>query len=385
MAGYLFALDSLDSLELYAVNGVYGTKIRRPGPYWGAAHLFTLGDYLTMRPGDLVFFFIDRKIYGVGRLIAPGPDFPSTVALCNYPDSFLPTSTPGPQLLWDQGDGEDRPWVCFFEPSPAFSKDGLDMDDVLDADVKSVAQGLRVFERRSFVQMDDDEADLLSDLFVRSLTATPPPLLFPDNHQQLHQAVQGQNLAAHQVSVDQLLGFYVQADGKVRSEAALEVWLVDRLNNSAATVSQIFGSVDYVTHQLPASPTKPVIYLDRIDVLGWQTQPSPGSRGKTVTRYKVIEVKKDAAVGGGAIQTVNQLLKYVDWLAVRKGGYGLIDAYLIASDFDDSVINYVQEFAIRDYVSQRRPFVAKRWHQVTLVSYDGRLLPTPLSAAYRGN
>src|SRR5688500_7752630 len=99
MAGYLFALDSLDSLELYAIHGVYGTKVTRSGNFWRPDNLFTIGDYLTMRPGDLVFFFHRRKIYGIGSLIA-FTQLP--VALCNYPDSYLPGVAWDPEQLLDQ-------------------------------------------------------------------------------------------------------------------------------------------------------------------------------------------------------------------------------------------------------------------------------------------
>src|SRR3990170_3887854 len=114
MSGYIFTLDSAQTLRLYAESGVYATKISRPDHYWNAYHLYTLGDYLTMRPGDLVFFFIGRKIYGVGSLVRLVESGSPSAALCNYPRSYMPgqryTST---ELLWDERDNFDRPWVCF--------------------------------------------------------------------------------------------------------------------------------------------------------------------------------------------------------------------------------------------------------------------------------
>jgi hypothetical protein len=367
MAGYLFLLDSLASLERYVLNGVYGTKINRPGTYWGASHLFTLADYLTMRPGDLVFFFIQRKIYGVGRLISLDPALPP--ALCNYPDSFLPRPASISPVLWDEGDGADRPWVCFFEPDPAFLRDGLDMDDVLEADVKGVAQALRVLERVSFIQMDDDEADLLSDLFVRK-SAGGNALLFPDNHLQYHSHARQVQASSLLVDVDRLIGFYANGDGTVRSEAALEAWLVGHLRQGTTPGRTIFGSPDYITHQFPASPLKPVMYMDRIDVLTVETTPSPGTRGRTAIRNNIIEIKRDGVSAAVGQQTVNQLMKYVDWLAARRGGYENIAAFLVASDFSPDVIQYCQDWAVRDYVVQRRPFLARRWNNIHLVAYN---------------
>ena len=64
MAGYIFNLDSIESLMLYVNNGVYSTKINYPGNHWKGYQEATFADYATMKAGDNVYFFIDRKIYG---------------------------------------------------------------------------------------------------------------------------------------------------------------------------------------------------------------------------------------------------------------------------------------------------------------------------------
>src|SRR4030067_2106689 len=103
MSGYIFTLDNPETLRLYAETGVYATKISRPDHYWNANHLYTLGDYMTMRPGDLVFFFIARKIYGMGELVQLVECGSPTVALCHYPRSYManPRSARS-DLLWDE-------------------------------------------------------------------------------------------------------------------------------------------------------------------------------------------------------------------------------------------------------------------------------------------
>src|SRR5213593_2912254 len=74
MAGYIFSLDSLDSLHRYTTNGVYGTKLSAPSHSWVAHHEGTFADYATMRAGDNIYFFIQRKIYGIGKLVNVGSD-----------------------------------------------------------------------------------------------------------------------------------------------------------------------------------------------------------------------------------------------------------------------------------------------------------------------
>jgi hypothetical protein len=69
MAGYIFGLDSLESLLRYTENGVYATKLSTPTTSWKAHHEGTFADYATMKAGDNIYFFIQRKIYGIGRLV----------------------------------------------------------------------------------------------------------------------------------------------------------------------------------------------------------------------------------------------------------------------------------------------------------------------------
>lgn len=66
MAGYIFNLDSPQSLEAYIQNGIYATKLSRPTGRWQIHHEGTFADYATMEPGDNIYFFIERKIYGIG-------------------------------------------------------------------------------------------------------------------------------------------------------------------------------------------------------------------------------------------------------------------------------------------------------------------------------
>ena len=124
MAGYIFSLDSLDSLHRYTTNGVYGTKLSAPSHSWVAHHEGTFADYTTMRAGDNIYFFIQRKIYGIGKLVNVGSD----CKFFNFPGAsnaqafaYLPLR---PTILWDEGDVSiNQRCICVFEPDPYFFRD----------------------------------------------------------------------------------------------------------------------------------------------------------------------------------------------------------------------------------------------------------------------
>lgn len=378
MSGYIINLADEDALRRYVEFGVYGTLMRRPEyGAWSVAAELTLADYLTMRPGDLVFFFRERQIYGVGRLTVLQPGL-ATAALANYPGATLPRARPSEsrdELLYRQHRDDDMRWVVFFRPDPAFFTRGLDMDEVLQADVRGVVRGLRVFEKRSFIQVEDDEAQVMADLLLRrNADVVDDPgradgRVFPDQAAFYHArvAARGAGLAAHCIDVDALLNEFVR-DGIIAHEALLQAWLAHALTVRQPAVTALFGAWDYVANQVYASPHKPVMYMDRIDLFGYTTRRLSRNFPPTIMRYKAVELKKDLI---GDINVINQMLKYVDWLAhTRAGGdYSLIDAYLVASGYTPEVIAYACDAGVRDYVAPYRPYRKQQWSQLKLICY----------------
>lgn len=75
IAGYIFSLDDIDSLESCIEDGVYSTNLSSPKKttdwqfIWRGYHEGTFADYLSMKEGDNVYFFNNRNIYGVGELV----------------------------------------------------------------------------------------------------------------------------------------------------------------------------------------------------------------------------------------------------------------------------------------------------------------------------
>lgn len=47
----------------------------------------------------------------------------------------------------------------------------------------------------------------------------------------------------------------------------------------------------------------------------------------------------------------------------------MIQAYLLAYDFDEEIINYKNKICIRNYIKGRRPVISGAWSNVRLIKY----------------
>ena len=67
MAGYIMTISNLESLESCVRTGTYSTILSDPqNNNWGIHHEGTFADYYSMKEGDHIYFFNNRKIYGIG-------------------------------------------------------------------------------------------------------------------------------------------------------------------------------------------------------------------------------------------------------------------------------------------------------------------------------
>ena len=138
----------------------------------------------------------------------------------------------------------------------------------------------------------------------------------------------------------------------------------------ASSVTAIFGKWDYICNLYPASPVKPRDYMDEMDIFGYSLAPAPNSIPPYVRTFKVIEVKSEGQAYTPS-NVVDQVMKYVNWISsTRAGGdYGLVEAYIVASDFDNELVDYAKQQAIRPYVIPKRPYATKEWSNLKLVKY----------------
>ena len=392
MPGYIVNLDSEEAVEQCATNGAYGTRITRDARN-PLAQLATLADYLTMTEGSLIFFFQERMIYGVGKVVKIQSKNLMIASLCNFPESdSLATRAPSPsrQLVADEGvDGKDVRWVVFFEPFPRFMKRGLDMDEALTADKYGAMRQLRVFWKRSFMKIEDDEAQLLADLLFQKNRAAliaaqgnrqegGTKRFFDKSKMAAYHSAAAKKASSegHAFDPARLVRKYIDEKGRISQEAALQAWLVYHLTEGTPWVKKIFGRFDVVINQVAASPFKPPDWMDKIDIFGYSNRRFVERLPPTVTTYKIIELKRktNKEVAEEGPNPIDQTMKYVDWVAnTRAGGdYSLVRAFLITKGFDADDIDYASKTARREYVVPRRPFTPDQWQRLTLVGYEAK-------------
>jgi len=370
MAGFLINLDSLDALKMYIENGVYATKLSEPSGFWRSHHEGTFADYVTMKPKDNVYFFIKRKIYGIGELVAVGGD----CKYCNFPRASIPErilySDIREQLLWDEGSHSvNQRWICLFKAAPHFFAGGVDMDDVLMSNPVAFKM-LRAFWKVSFLKFDDEENQAFKDVVLKLnqciLEGThSPESIFATSHSERHELIEDKLLTGdYGLDVAPILESC--SNGlRIQHEMALEAGILSQIAGRDASTTAIFGSWDYVSHQVVASPFKPIDYMDKMDVFGYAyiTGYDP-----TRSRHLVVEIKKDIA----AKDDVEQLLKYVDWVKDEYcfGDYSMINAFLVASSFPEQVVQHRHNVAVRKYTVGRRPAKSLEWANLVFVRYE---------------
>ena len=322
----------------------------------------TLGDFVTMKPGDNVYFLSDRKIYGVGQLTNIGPD-------CKY-DNYLDASKLIPDCMMQPSTYLTEKftrarWVFFFKPAPHLFKKGVDMDDVLRYRPAAFRM-LRAFEGLSFIKIDDEENRALKEFIALANEQAYENLeensfLFDES---LHVSLAGYDLAPYLIQVDSALQDHENKE-YVFSEMFVESSLLEQLTQGTA---EAFGTWDYVSHQLIASPFKPLKYIDKIDIFGYRFSEHYNGSPKLITKYLLVELKKgriDAAA-------VEQTMQYVDWICQEyaSGDYSKIEAYVVGNNVAANIDAVIDEIGQRSYIVESHPVKTKKWNDLHLVKYS---------------
>ena len=377
MAGYIFLLDEENALEECVKRGVYSTRLPHPNGYWKTFHEATFADYITMRAGDNIYFFINRKIYGIGELVniqwhgVDDIDW-EDCKFSNYPRAYEPIpqiyEEHREKLLYDIGvDSVNCRWICTFKPQPHFFKSGIDMDELLSSNPNAFKM-LRVMQGVSFIKFDDAENQAFKDALLKiNQEALQNPIVgdnvFADDHRAVHESIGSRLSAKYVLETQPLLDRCCEGDA-IRHEMAIEIGLLYQLTTKDKETIDIFGKWDYLSHQVVASPFKPIIYMDKMDLFGYSYIVG---HAPTRAEYLVGEIKKGAVNTGD----VDQLMKYVDWVQEEYcfNDYSMIKAFLVAHVFGDDVIAHKKERAIRMYTVGTRPARSLRWAKMRLVKY----------------
>ena len=395
MPGWLINLagskkDELKFVRLYSENGVYGTRFRKTiDSAWRESQEKTIADYTLVEEGDLVFFFRERNIYGIG--LVKGFDTPRgrQVVFNIFPQAVIPDSPSYrsedylwkeqfDEKLWSEQErmGYELRFVFFFDPCPVFFKDGLDMDFVLQSDAKNVANQIRAFEDRSFIRLEDEEARLLVELFTRRRSRSQGIFDFQGSaHEGISRIVT--DSAAYDFNPDTLISRFAER-GLLRRESMMQIAFAYGIAHQNEPFSGVFGNWDFIANQFPVSPFKPTKYRDFADIFGYTCKKLNGRLPDAISGFYVVELKRNRLVGQTentfteACRYIDQTMKYVDWVAnYRAGGdYMLIKAFLVSGGFSDRIIEYAKKNRIRDFVIPRRPYEAMRWEGLSLIQYS---------------
>lgn len=372
MAGFLFSLDSEESLIDSINRGIYSTRLSDPKNVWRIHHEGTFADYCSMKEGDNVYFFIDRKIYGIGTLTNINGD----CKFLNYPNANLPTHQNydeiKDQLLLDIGNNEsiNLRFICTFNPYPVFFKNGIDMDEILSSSPNSF-KILRAFWKLSFIKFSDEENQAFKNILLRrNIQAIDNPTndnTFETNFQEFHNLIEEKtvNNNLYALSIAPFLNTIVNENGSLKHEMAIEAALIFQLTIRHQQTLNIFGNWDYLTHQVIASPFKPIDYIDKMDIFGYRYIEN---QKPTISNYLVIEIKRKSV----NVQDVLQLMKYVDWVKNEYAfsDYGMIKAFLVGFDFTQDALAEFENIVERKFIYGVRPSVSANWNDVKLIKYS---------------
>lgn len=359
MAGYIMTLDSLESLKQCIETGTYSTNLSEPNGNWKTHHEGTFADYLSMQSGDNIYFFIKRKIYGIGKIKKIEYDckflnFENADISDNISEEEYEKANP----LLKNASKKNR-CFCVFEPSPYYFENGVDMDDALNSN-PSAFRMLRAMWKVSFIKIDDEENRALMDIILKrnehKLNAGQEIFNF-DNSTHIDIASKVTN--KYKLTAYNLL-LSASQNTLIKHEMAIEAALCEMLCRANDTP---FGKWDYISHQVVASPFKAIDYMDKMDIFGYRYI----NGFSTISKYMVIEIKKDIATS----DVIEQIMKYVDWIQTEyaHGDYSMIEAYIVAYDFPKEIIKKKDKECLRFYTKGYRPSEACIWDNVKLVKY----------------
>lgn len=363
MAGYIMNMNNIEAVKKCIEEGVYSTILGKPkNEKWGRPQEGTFADYFSMKPGNHIYFFCNRKIYGIGKIIEINAD----CKYLNYVDADDPVDYSEKEYydrkpLLSLGDMNNR-CFCTFKPSPYFFEQGVDMDDALSSNPEKFRM-LRAMWKVSFIKVDEEEDKALMDiilkrneeqLYLREKIFN----YFPKKHEYIkHNVTNAYRMSAYKI----LASCKDEANSKIKHEMAIEAALCDLLSKRSDT---LFGHWDYVSHQVVASPFKAVDYMDKMDIFGYRYIEGYD----TISKYMVIEIKKDEAQK----EVIDQIMKYVDWVQgeYAHGDYSMIEAYIVAEDFSQEVIEYKNKRCIRYFTKGFRPSISCIWSNIKLIQYQ---------------
>ena len=365
MAGFIFSISGSDALEGVKEcirKGCYAAQVPQDLESSKSKQVIAsvLADYLSMVEGDNVYFLSKRKIYGIGKLVSLAPG--TSCCIKNYPSACVFETQP----VVPEGeipvveDSTQYRWACFFRPDNEFFSQGVDMDDALTYK-PSAFKMLRAFQDRSFIKIDDEENQALKEYIYLSNQNNNAYFQFEQTE---HARIALTDLTSYLIQSKETT---VNLHDPVTFEAGFEMLVEAAVIEELKKPTGCFGNWDYITHQVIASPFKPLAYIDKIDVFAYRFLGTfPGAQ-KPVEKYLIIELKKGKGNRGTALQT----MRYVDWVCKEytAGDYSRIEAKVIARSYTRNINQHHDEDCTRHFIVKTHPVVSQRWDSLSFFTY----------------
>ncbi len=349
--------SATDAIVASVPDGRYVPNAKSSSPVYGAI----VADLMAVLPGDRIFFFLRRGIYGVGR-VAAHPSSPLVGAWIDAKGKI--------GIKIDAGEG------LFLEP--------LDMDEALMRPGNEVAAGLRTMGGKNFFQLDPDEGNWLEEQFYRRRGGSKFVKL-PSGTRALKSGVKAGALRALSLS-DEIFESRLpaQSDKCFSSENFLHAAVIERLKDAGfAPPVDSMKHLELLSlhHEYPASPAKQAIYVDRIDavrVFGSRL----GENRPVASFYDCWEMKKDSLSETDFRGVVLQVMKYADFIASSRlaGDYSRVRLHIVAKRFPGAAFRkeVLEEIGERRFqLGVRESASAHVWSAVECLEYswsDGKLM-----------
>jgi len=294
MGNHIF-LASKENFERCLEYGVYG----------GISHPFErtnseiIAGFEAIRPGDFVFFYVKNiGIYGLWKV----------------------TSRPflDERNIWGRKD-QLYPYRICFEPSIREFRKPIALSDILDLRDKGKIWtfDLGTFTKKSHQPITTEEGKELIRLLLRN-----NPIFYTVAHISKPYPEGSSALP---------LTFETDTKGHLRYEGFLNAWFMRNFVNGK--LKETIGEYRDFLNYVPTSFNKVMdIFLTHVtEVHGVDV----------LHKFTCIELKTDICTE----ENLNQIIKYENWL-VRKltgGDSEMVQSILVAFDFQDKVLEYVQK------------------------------------------
>jgi hypothetical protein len=372
MAGFIFSIykeENIEGVKKCIKQGVYASRVpndkllllgnEKSGKKSKQVIAAVLADYCSMQAGDNVYFLSDRHIYGVGKLVNVGMDCKYKIFLdentFEKKDKVVESDQPLMQL------GPEYRWLCLFEPDEHFFMKGVDMDEILSYRPLAFRM-LRAFQDVTFIKVDDEENRALKECIY--LKNRDKKSYFEYNASE-HERILQFDLEKYLINLEEIIiKEFNYEKNEINIEMLLEAWMIDFISKNGFEGEKY----DYVTHQVIASPFKPLAYIDKMDIFAYKyLEDFPGAE-KPIEKYMVMELKKGKATRNFPLQ----LMKYVDWISKEyaAGDYSLIKAVGIAKEYPKGMQKIVDEQCNRSYLSELHPNITVQWNDLSLYEYS---------------